>query len=77
MFQKGRNNAKLGKDILFIFINSRAIELNPDNAGAYKFRGRSHKLLGNFTQVKFCLLPLPVTLYPTTGCHRPGNCVQD
>ena len=26
----------------------RAIELNPDNASAYKFRGRSHRLLGNF-----------------------------
>lgn len=29
---------------------SRAIELNPDNAGAYKFRGRAHRLLGNFTE---------------------------
>merc|ERR1719334_597179 len=27
---------------------SRAIELNPDNAPAYKFRGRAHRLLGNF-----------------------------
>jgi hypothetical protein len=26
----------------------RAIELNPDNATAYKFRGRAHTLLGNF-----------------------------
>ena len=22
--------------------------MNPDNASAYKFRGRSHRLLGNF-----------------------------
>ena len=28
---------------------SRAIELNPDNASAYKFRGRSNRLLGNFS----------------------------
>ena len=28
----------------------RAIELNPDNAAAYKFRGRSHRLLGNFKE---------------------------
>jgi hypothetical protein len=26
----------------------RAIELNPDNATAYKFRGRAQTLLGNF-----------------------------
>merc|ERR1719239_1913653 len=28
---------------------TRAIELNPDNASAYKFRGRSNRLLGNFS----------------------------
>jgi len=27
---------------------SRAIQLNPDNAAAYKWRGRAHRLLGNF-----------------------------
>ena len=35
-----------------VFINYylvfRAIELNPDNAGAHKFRGRSLRLLGKF-----------------------------
>jgi len=29
---------------------SRAIELNPDNAAAYKFRGRANRLLGKFTE---------------------------
>merc|ERR1712200_166301 len=29
---------------------TRAIELNPDNAGAHKFRGRAHRLLGNFKE---------------------------
>jgi len=29
---------------------SRAIELNPDNAIAYTFRGRANRLLGNFTE---------------------------
>jgi len=28
----------------------RAIELNPDNASAYKFRGRAYRLLGKFTE---------------------------
>jgi Flp pilus assembly protein TadD len=28
----------------------RAIELNPDNASAYKYRGRSNRLLGNFKE---------------------------
>lgn len=27
---------------------TRALEINPDNAAAYKFRGRAHRLLGNF-----------------------------
>jgi len=31
-------------------VYSRAIELNPDNATAYKFRGRCHRLLGNFAE---------------------------
>merc|ERR1719346_121727 len=29
---------------------SRAIQLNPDNAAAYKWRGRAHRLLGNFAE---------------------------
>merc|ERR1712013_917764 len=40
-----------------IALFTEAIKLNPnsaamfaDNAGAYKFRGRAHRLLGNFTQ---------------------------
>jgi tetratricopeptide (TPR) repeat protein len=33
------------KYLLYLF---RAIELNPDNATAYKFRGRAQTLLGNF-----------------------------
>ena len=55
---------------------TRAIELNPDNAGAYKFRGRAHRLLGNFTQVSYCLLHT-VTSFFSTGCNRLGYCVQD
>merc|ERR1719376_81301 len=30
---------------------SRAIQLNPDNAAAYKWRGRAQRLLGNFAEV--------------------------
>merc|ERR1719482_711572 len=29
---------------------SRAIQLNPDNAAAYKWRGRAQRLLGNFAE---------------------------
>ncbi len=35
------------KIICFTYL-LRAIELNPDNATAYKFRGRAQTLLGNF-----------------------------
>ena len=29
---------------------TRAIQLNPDNAAAYKWRGRAQRLLGNFAE---------------------------
>ena len=54
------NKVKDNDNLPFRLVNdplARAIELNPDNAGAYKFRGRAHRLLGNFTQVNFCFSP--------------------
>merc|ERR1719348_2089032 len=49
MFAKrGNCYLKLKKPNACIRDCDRAIELNPDNAGAYKFRGRAHRLLGNF-----------------------------
>merc|ERR1711872_289700 len=41
---------KLNKPRACVRDCSRAIELNPDYAAAYKFRGRSHRLLGNFKE---------------------------
>lgn len=29
---------------------TRALEINPDSAAAYKFRGRAHRLLGEFVK---------------------------
>jgi len=39
---------KLSKPNACIADCSRAIEINPDNAAAHKYRGRAHRLLGNF-----------------------------
>jgi len=50
MFAKrGACFLKLKKPKACIRDCTRAIELNPDNASAYKFRGRSNRLLGNFS----------------------------
>jgi len=41
---------KLSKPNACIRDCNRAIEINPDNAAAHKFRGRAHRLLGNFLE---------------------------
>lgn len=51
MFAKrGTCYLKLQKPNACIRDCSRAIELNPDNAAAHKFRGRAHRLLGHFEE---------------------------
>merc|ERR1719510_2890123 len=41
---------KLSKPNACITDCNRAIEINPDNAAAHKYRGRAHRLLGNFLE---------------------------
>merc|ERR1711976_869217 len=41
---------KLSKPNACIRDCNRAIEINPDNAAAHKYRGRAHRLLGNFLE---------------------------
>merc|ERR1712018_260399 len=41
---------KLSKPNACIKDCNRAIEINPDNAAAHKYRGRAHRLLGNFLE---------------------------
>ncbi len=48
--KRGNAYLKLKKPNACIRDCSRAIELNPDNAAAYKFRGRANRLLGNFEE---------------------------
>merc|ERR1712072_662682 len=46
--KRGACYLKLAKPNACIRDCDRAIEINPDNAAAHKFRGRAHRLLGNF-----------------------------
>jgi len=41
---------KLNKPNACIRDCSRALQINPDNAAAYKFRGRAHRLLGHWEE---------------------------
>merc|ERR1712020_312570 len=47
---KEANVSKLSKPNACIRDCTRAIEINPDNAAAHKYRGRAHRLLGNFLE---------------------------
>lgn len=46
--KRGQCFLKLNKPNACIRDCSRALEINPDNAAAYKFRGRAHRLLGEW-----------------------------
>jgi suppressor of tumorigenicity protein 13 len=46
--KRGQAFLKLNKPNAAIRDCNRALQLNPDNAAAYKFRGRAHRLLGNW-----------------------------
>jgi len=46
--KRGQCFMKLSKPNACIRDCTRAIEINPDNAAAHKYRGRAHRLLGNF-----------------------------
>ncbi|KAJ9590805.1 hypothetical protein L9F63_016191 [Diploptera punctata] len=46
--KRGQCFLKLNKPNACIRDCSRALQINPDNAAAYKFRGRAHRLLGNW-----------------------------
>ena len=48
--KRGACFPKLKKPNACIRDCTRAIELNPDSAPAYKFRGRAHRLLGHFLE---------------------------
>merc|ERR1712037_715716 len=48
--KRGQCFMKLSKPNACIRDCTRAIEINPDNAAAHKFRGRAHRLLGNFLE---------------------------
>merc|ERR1719278_2380325 len=48
--QRGQCFMKLSKPNACIRDCTRAIEINPDNAAAHKYRGRAHRLLGNFLE---------------------------
>jgi tetratricopeptide (TPR) repeat protein len=46
--KRGQCFLKLNKPNACIRDCSRALQINPDNAAAYKFRGRAHRLLGQW-----------------------------
>merc|ERR1712012_593006 len=48
--KRGQCFMKLSKPNACIRDCTRAIEINPDNAAAHKYRGRAHRLLGNFLE---------------------------
>lgn len=48
--KRGKCYVKLNRPNACIRDCDRAIQLNPDSAVAYKFRGRAHRLLGNFIE---------------------------
>lgn len=48
--KRGQSYLKVSKPNACIRDCTRAIEINPDNAAAHKFRGRAHRLLGNFLE---------------------------
>lgn len=48
--KRGQCFLKLNKPNACIRDCSRALEINPDNAAAYKFRGRAHRLLGQWEE---------------------------
>merc|ERR1712001_578540 len=48
--KRGQCYMKLSKPNACIRDCNRAIEINPDNAAAHKYRGRAHRLLGNFLE---------------------------
>lgn len=48
--KRGQCYLKLNKPNACIRDCTIALSLNPDNAAAYKFRGRAHRLLGNWLE---------------------------
>merc|ERR1712004_870244 len=48
--KRGQCFMKLSKPNACIRDCTRAIEINPDNAAAHKYRGRANRLLGNFLE---------------------------
>ena len=48
--KRGQCFLKLNKPNACIRDCSRALQINPDNAAAYKFRGRAHRLLGRWEE---------------------------
>lgn len=48
--KRGQCFLKMQKPNACIRDCTQALEINPDNAAAYKFRGRAHRLLGNFVK---------------------------
>jgi len=48
--KRGQCFLKLNKPNACIRDCSRALQINPDNAAAYKFRGRAHRLLGHWEE---------------------------
>jgi suppressor of tumorigenicity protein 13 len=48
--KRGQAFLKLNKPNAAIRDCDRALKLNPDNASAYKFRGRARRLLGNWIE---------------------------
>jgi tetratricopeptide (TPR) repeat protein len=48
--KRGQCFLKLNKPNACIRDCSRALQINPDNAAAYKFRGRAHRLLGQWEE---------------------------
>ena len=48
--KRGQCYLQLNKPNACVRDCTRALEINPDSAAAYKFRGRAHRLLGNFVK---------------------------
>lgn len=48
--KRGQANLQLSKPHACIRDCSVALQINPDSAAAYKFRGRAHRLLGHWAE---------------------------
>lgn len=48
--KRGQCYLQLNKPNACIRDCTKALKINPDNAGAYKFRGRAHRLLGHWLE---------------------------